>query len=78
MAYSNNVFTFDEFADKYFAIPNFNLINEPDLTKILKAKIFVHTNRQLRATHIILGYVPISSNFQAPKFVIKAKDPRLQ
>jgi len=31
----------------------------------------------LRATHIILGYDPISSSFQAPKYVIKAKDPRL-
>ena len=32
---------------------------------------------QLRATHIILGYTPISLAFQAPKCVIKAKDPRL-
>ena len=77
MSYSNNVFTFDEFADKYFTIPNFSLINEPDLTKILKAEIFVHTDRQLRVTHFILGYNPISSSFQAPKYVIKANDPRL-
>ena len=32
---------------------------------------------QLRATYLILGYTPISCAFQAPKFVIKAKDPRL-
>ena len=32
---------------------------------------------QLRATHLILGYRPISCAFQAPKCVIKAKDPRL-
>ena len=30
MAYSKNVFTFDEFANKYFATPNFNLVNEPN------------------------------------------------
>jgi len=33
---------FDEFADKYSAIPNFGFVNELDLTKILKAEIFVH------------------------------------
>ena len=32
---------------------------------------------QLKAVHLILGYTPISRAFQAPKFVIKAKDPRL-
>ena len=31
---------------------------------------------QLRAAHLILGYVPISHAFQAPKCVIRAKDPR--
>ena len=37
----------------------------------------MHDNGQLRAVHLILGYKPISSDFQAPKCVIKAKDPRL-
>ena len=32
---------------------------------------------QLRAAHLILGYTPISCAFQAPKCVIKAKDPQL-
>ena len=32
---------------------------------------------QLRVVHLILGYTPISRSFQAPKCVIKAKDPRL-
>ena len=77
MLYFNNVFTFSEFADKYSAIPNFSLVNELDLTRILKAEIFAHTDGQLRAAHIILGYDPISSSFQAPKYVIKVKDPPL-
>ena len=34
-------------------------------------------NGQLRVTHLILGYTPISRAFQAPKYVIKANDPRL-
>ena len=78
MAYSKNVFTFDEFEDKYSTTPYFNLVNELDLIRILKSKIFVHTDGQLRAAHIILGYDPISSSFQAPKYMIKAKDPQLQ
>ena len=68
----------NDFADKTASIPNFNLVNQPSLDKILKAEVFVHTNGQLRAAHLILDYIPISKSFQAPKCVIKAKDPRLQ
>ena len=32
---------------------------------------------QLRAAHLILGYMPISRVFQAPRCVIRAEDPRL-
>ena len=32
---------------------------------------------QLQAAHLILGYTPLSLAFQAPKYVIKACDPRL-
>ena len=31
------------FVDKNAAIPNFNLVNQPSLGKILKAEVFVHT-----------------------------------
>ena len=65
------------FADKNTAIPNFNLVNQASLDKIFKAKVFVHTDGQLRATHLILDYIPISKRFQTPKCVIKVKDPRL-
>ena len=40
--------------------------------------MFVHTNGQLRAAHLFLDYILISKGFQAPKCVIKAKDPYLQ
>ena len=49
-----------------------------DLTRILRSEIFLHTDGQLHATHVILGYKSISSSFQSPKNVIKAKDPRLK
>ena len=32
---------------------------------------------QLRAAHLILGYTPISRAFQAPRCVIRTKDPQL-
>ena len=45
---------------------------------ILKAKVFVNeVNNQVRAAHKILGYDPIQKSFSAPKYVIRAKDPRL-
>ena len=67
-------FIFGELANKYYAIPNLNLVNQLNLTKILKAEIFVHKDGQLRTAHLILSYNPISSSFQAPKYMIKAKD----
>ena len=54
---------FDEFADKHSATLNFGLVNELDLTKILKAEIFVHTDGQLRAAYLILSYNPLPSSF---------------
>ena len=59
-------------------MPNFNLVNWESLDKILKAEVLVHTNGQLKATHLILDYIPISKSFQAPKCIIKARDPWLQ
>jgi len=53
----------NDFADKNVAVPNFNLVNESSLDKILKAEMFVHSDGQLRAAHIILGYTPISKTF---------------
>lgn len=75
--YSNNAFIFGIFANKNFTAPNLNFVNEPNLTRIVKSKIFLHTDGQLRAAHVILGYKPISTRFQTPKYIIKAKDPQL-
>ena len=40
----------------------------------MKAEVFVHIDGQLRTTHLILDYIPISKSFQALKCVIKARD----
>ena len=48
------------------------------LDRILQSEVYVNElDGQLRAAHLILGYTPISRAFQAPKCVIRAKDPRL-
>ena len=52
-------------------------MNREDLNKILRSEIFLHKDGQLYVAHIILGYKPISSSFQSPKLLIKAKDPLL-
>ena len=45
---------------------------------MLRAEIYVNeADGQLRAAHLILGYTPLSFAFQAPKYVIRARDPRL-
>jgi len=40
--------------------------------------VFIPSDSQLRAAHLILGYTPLSLSFQVPKCVIKANDPHLQ
>lgn len=68
---------FDGFIDKYAAVLNLNLVNQPNLDRILKVEVFFHKDEQLRAAHLVLGYNPLSSSFQGPKCMIKAKDKRL-
>nr|POE63902.1 hypothetical protein CFP56_01940 [Quercus suber] len=65
------------FADKNFIAPNFNLVNRRDLNRIFQSNIFLYKDEQLCIAHVILGYKPISSSFQSPKNVIKAKDSQL-
>ena len=65
-------------ADRCATEPNFNLVNNEGLDKILKAEVFVNEDDgQLRVAHLILRITPISHAFQAPKCVIKAHNPGL-
>ena len=52
-------------------------MNFSDLNRILKSEIFLYQDGQLRAVHVILGFMPISNHFQSPKNMIRAKGPRL-
>ena len=54
------------------------LVNRASLDRILQSEVYVNeADGQLRAAHLIFGYTPISRAFQAPRCVIRAKDPRL-
>ena len=69
---------FNGFADPNSTTPLLRLVNRASLDRILQSKVYVNeADGQLRVAHLILGYMPISRVFQAPKCVIRAKDPRL-
>ena len=71
-------FCLNGFADINSTTPLFCLVNRASLDRILQSEVYVNeSDGQLRVAHLILGYTPISRAFQAPKCVIKAKDPRL-
>ena len=59
-------------------MPSLLLVNKASLDRILQAEVYFNkSDGQLRATHLILRYNPISCAFQAPTCVIRARDPRL-
>ena len=69
---------FNGFVDINSTTPLFHLVNRASPDRILQSEVYVNeADGQLRAAHLILGYTPITRAFQAPKCVIKAKDPRL-
>ena len=71
-------FLFNGSIDSCSTKPLLSLINRASLDRILRFKVYVNeANGQLRAAYLILGYTPISYAFQAPRCVIKARDPRL-
>ena len=49
----------------------------PDLNFVLCLKIFVHFNGQLQASHLILGYTPSYTNYQAPRLAFPVSNPLL-
>ena len=54
------------------------LVNRASLNRILQFEVYVNeADGQLRVALLILGYMLISRAFQAPRCVIRAKDPRL-
>ena len=73
MIYSSIVFV-----DKRHIVPRLSLVNIADLNRVLRSKVFMIKDRQLRAVHLILDFEPISDNFQEVGHTIKAGDHRLR
>ena len=63
--------------DKTQTNPWISLINVPALNYLLRSQIFVNNDGQLRATHLILDYEPISRTFLDVGNFIRANDYRL-
>ena len=59
-------------------VPHLNLVNIANLNKVLRSKVFMSEDRQLRAVHLILDFEPISDNFQKVGHTIRAGDHRLR
>ena len=84
-ASSNNGFLFfiiiiffsDNFADKEHVSPKFSLVNVPGLNYLLRSKIFVSEDGQLRAAHLILDYEPLSRIFQDAGQALRVGSSRL-
>ena len=57
--------------------PNLNFVNVLDLNRVLRFKVFVSEDRQLRAIHLILDFKPSSDKFQDMGNAIRMGDPRL-
>ena len=57
--------------------PNLNFVNVPDLNKVLRSKVLVNEDRQLRVVHLILNFKPLSDKFQDVGNTIKMGDPWL-
>ena len=71
-------FHFNDFVGRRSSKPLLKLVKRESLDRILWSEVFVNeADGQLQVAYIILGYTPISFAFQAPKCMIKAKDPRL-
>ena len=67
----------DVFADKRHVALRLSLVNVKGLNKVLRSKIFISKDRQLRVVHLILDFEPLSNQFQDAGQTIKASDPRL-
>ena len=74
---SNCGFASRLFADKRFVATNLNFVNMPNLSRVLRSKVFVSENKQLRVVNQILDFKPLSNKFQDVGNAISTGDPRL-
>ena len=73
----SNCLVFLYVTDKEQVNPQISLINVPALNYLLRSQIFVNDDGQLRATHLILDYEPLSRSFLNVGNAIRANNYRL-
>ena len=64
----------DVFTDKRHVAPRLSLVNVPALNYLLRSKVFVSEDRQLRAAHLVLDYEPLLRIFQEVGRAIRVGD----
>lgn len=64
----------DVFVDKRHVAPRLSLVNVLALNYLLRFEVFVSEDRQLRATHLVLDYEPLSKIFQEAGQAIRVGD----
>ena len=64
-------------ADRRHVAPRLSLTNVAALNYLLRSKILVSEDRQLRAIHLILDFKPIPRTFQDIGHAIRIGDPRI-
>ena len=64
-------------ADRRHVAPRLSHTNVAALNYVLRSKIFVSEDRQLRAIHLILYFEPILKVFQEIGHAIRVGDPRI-
>ena len=57
------VCSLDVFADKVHVAPRLSFVNVAALNKVLRSKIFVSEDGQLRVVHLVLDFEPLSNAF---------------
>ena len=65
------------FAEGKVFVPDIRTVHVRDLNFVLRSEIYVHWDRQLRASHLILGVEPVYSTWQSFKQVLLVDSPLL-
>ena len=58
-------------------VPDIRTVHVRDLNFVLRSEIYVHWDRQLRTSHLILGVEPVYSTWQSFKQVLLVDSPLL-
>ena len=72
------IYSLAVFVDKRHVVPRLSLVNIADLNRVLRSKVFISEDRQLRAIHLFLDFEPMSDSFQEVGHTIRAGDHRLR